>query len=328
MKNRFFDQATLLKDEGAKTKAFFSRRGSLDSLSDAHALVSTGEPSSVRFLRAFRFFHSTNIPAFATALSSSYLTPLELDLLVTASCGVITTGFTNRESFFFVLKSAGVSDQRISLIKNALENFDFIRSASDYFVSPHILGLCEGKFSEIMAALTSFGFDRKIDRTLLVASAIEKFDQTLALYDGFPIPLYSGSRPFPDVFREAHAPLVSRIGAYSKAGLIPLESDLLDLLESRFDPESIVSSKPPRIPSAILPTYSPSGIVTPGQLVGYRGVDFDPMEIQSRPPEYRLFVLLCTCLTMACGNAVPPPDVIRALGESFTSPKDPQKRDD
>lgn len=317
MRSRFFDQATLLKEEGVRTKEFFLRRGSLDPLSEAHALAhQPQQPPSVRFLRAFRFFHLTDPNALATALSSNHLTSQELDLLVSAACALTSIGSVKDDAFDFILNSKGVSASRISLIHEASKDFDFLHAAADFSVSDGVLDLCDGETSAIFNALISFGFTRRIDRILIVASAIEKFDDVIARYDKFPIPISSMDCSFPEFLARTYASLVSRIGEYAKSGVIPFDPDLLDLLESRFDPELILSSKPLKIPSEPLPRYFSKSPIHFGQLVGYRGIDFDLPQPHGSP-EYRLLVLLCTCLALSCGNAVPHPQVLQALSEAL-----------
>lgn len=324
MQSKLFDRATLLRDEGAKTRSLLTRKGSLDPLSEAHALVSnTGEPSSVRFLRAFRFLFFNDPNALATALASNSLTPTELDLLVTASC-VLTSGATSPDNFAFILGSNEVSPSRISLIAKAQAEFDFMRILRDVSVSDGILSLCDGETSDLFNALTSVGFAKRIDRILVVASAIERFDETLGRYDGFPFPITTGGIPFPEFFARTYASLASRIAEYAKAGIIPFESDLLDLLMSRFDPDSILSSKPSRIPKDPLPTYfPPPDLLLDYRLVGYRGIEFD--DASSRPT-YAAFVALCTCLALSHPMGIPnAPEIARTL---IRSTPDPQKRDD
>jgi hypothetical protein len=256
------------------------------------------------------------------------LTSQELDLLVSAACALISIGSVKDDTFDFILKSKGVSASRISLIHEASKDFDFPCVASDFTISEGVIDICNSDVSAIFKALTSFSFNRRIDRILIVASAIEKFDEVLSRYDSFPIPIYAINCSFPEFFTRTHASSVSRISEYAKAGIVLLDPDLLDLLESRFDPELIVSSKPLRVPSCPLPSYFSGGSFRFDQLVGYREIDFDPVPPSTHSSEPVSLVLLCTCLALSCGNAVPPRRVFQVLGESVTSPKDPQKRDD
>ncbi len=335
MKSRLFDSGTHLRDEVIRTKAILQRPSLLDTSSDANSLLRNQDSRPVRFLRSFRMFGSGDLSSFARALCSKNLSPAEVENLALGAAYAAAGAHTDLDFVKYIFESNSVPSDRFDLVAGLTESFNFFDQFKRFQLSREFFDLSNGSLGKLLHLLTTYQFRRQIDRIILVGSAIDAFDRTLELLDSTPFPLSIGGKPSTEFFVSAYSPTLSRLGSLVSEGWSNLEPDLLELLESRFDPNLLVRLRPP-VSQKPLPFFDDSQSPLPEgwslEQIGYRSVAFT--EPSSSVPQVALpnkfmAFLICMGFTLASGAwAVPHPLVVRFVMEEMAKSEKSNKSDE
>lgn len=324
MRVKYAAFADTLSKESRFTINAIRNRSPISSKDDVPMINQGGEFPSLLYLRSFRLFGKTDLSELGEALASDHLDASSLALVMRATATAVSFSGMN-PACVATLFEPHVPKPRIAELLDLVSSFNPFSASSDFSIPDPVLGICDDSFTKILSTLISFRFRRKIDRILIVGSAISAFDETLRSLEMLPLPNV-GPMSAANFYVCANAKLVSRLAHLIDVGSSNLDSDLLNALQSRFDPDLLCNLSPTsRAPD--LPYFDDSISLLPSGYAasfhGYRGVSFD-IESAQRSPSLSA-VALCAFFAFASGYGLVPPDpaVLRLFSDFLSDSKRP-----